>query len=127
VTVESTTNDSLMVKSSNNFYVCPKCGFAYAEDENVSNDHEANKLIKQKAHKIVTTGKHDSLFGQYACDCQELYRYSMHHTFNTDVAKISFDCDTSDYKTMISAMYAILYAVSDELNIEEEILKLACH
>lgn len=125
VTLESTTNDSLMVKSSNNFYVCPKCGFAYAEDETIPNDYEANKLIKQKAHKITTSGKHDSLFGQYSCDCQELIRYSMHHTFNTDVAKISFGCDTSDYKTMVSAMYAILYAISDELNIERRDIK-AC-
>lgn len=125
VTVESTTNDSLMVKSSNNFYVCPKCGFAYAEDETIPGDKEANKLIKQKAHKIVTAKQHDSLFGQYGCDCQELIRYSMHHTFNTDVAKISFDCDTSDYKTMVSAMYAILYAISDELNIERRDIK-AC-
>lgn len=125
VTVESTTNDSLIVKSSNNFYVCPKCGFAYAEDETIPNDNEANKLIKQKAHKINTLGQHDSLFGQYRCDCQELFRYSMHHTFNTDVAKISFDCDTSDFKTMVSTMYAILYAISDELNIERKDIK-AC-
>ncbi len=125
VTLESTTNDSLMVKSSNNFYVCTKCGFAYAEDETIPNDNEANKLIKQKAHKITTAKQHDSLFGQYGCDCKELVRYSMHHTFNTDVAKISFDCDTSDYKTMISTMYAILYAISDELNIERRDIK-AC-
>lgn len=125
VTLESTSNDSLMVKSSNYFYVCPKCGFAYAEDETIPNDNEANKLIKQKAHKITTIKRHDSLFGQYSCDCQELIRYSMHHTFYTDVAKISFDCDTSDYKTMISTMYAILYAISDELNIERRDIK-AC-
>ncbi len=49
----------------------------------------------------------------------------MHHTFNTDVAKISFDCDTSDYKTMISTMYAILYEISEELNIERKDIK-AC-
>lgn len=118
VDVESTINDSLMVKSTNNFYVCPKCGYAYAEDETISGDKEANKQIKNRAHKITTTKKHESLFGQYNCDCIELDRYSLHHVFNTDVAKINFDCDTSDYKTMISTMYAILYAVSDHLNIE---------
>lgn len=125
VTVESTTNDSLMVKSFNHFYVCPKCGFAYAEDETIPGDKEANKLMKQKAHKIITVKQHESLFGQYGCDCHELIRYSMHHTFNTDVAKISFDCDTSDYKTMVSTMYAILYAISDELTIERKDIK-AC-
>ncbi len=125
VTLESTTNDSLLVKSSNNFYVCPKCGFAYAENETISRDNEANKLIKQKAHKITTKEPHESLYGQYRCDCHELIRYSLHHVFNTDVVKISFDCDTHDYKTMISTMYALLYAISDELNIERRDIK-AC-
>lgn len=125
VMIESTTNDSLLVKSTNNFYVCPKCGFAYAGDETIPNDNEANKLIKQRAHKIITAKQHESLFGQYGCDCKELIKYSLHHTFNTDVAKISFECDTSDYKTMISTMYAILYAISGELNIERRDIK-AC-
>lgn len=49
----------------------------------------------------------------------------MHHIFNTDVAKISFDCDTSHYNSMLSTMYAILYAISDELNIERKDIK-AC-
>lgn len=125
IILESTTNDSLMVKSSNNFYVCRKCGFAYAEDETIPNDKEANKSMKNKLHKIDTAKQHESLFGQYNCDSQKLFRYSLHHTFNTDVAKISFDCDTSDYKTMISTMYAILYAISNELNIERKDIK-AC-
>jgi superfamily II DNA or RNA helicase len=125
VDIESTVNDSLMVKSYNNFYVCPKCGYALAEDETITGDAEANKLIKNKAHKIVSAKKHESLFGQYDCDCQELIRYSMHHVFNTDVAKINFGCDTSDYKTMVSTMYAILYAISDYLNIERRDIK-AC-
>ncbi len=125
VTIESTTNDSLMVKSSNNFYVCPRCGFAYAEDENIVDDKEANKDKKHKKHKIYTTNKHESSYGQFKCECQELYRYSLHHTFNTDVVKISFDCNTSDYNTMISTMYAILYAISKGMNIERKDIK-AC-
>lgn len=125
ITIESTTNDSLMVKSSNTFYVCPKCGYAYASDENIPGDNEANKNIRQGAHKIVTSKKHESLFGKYDCDCTEMHRYTMHHAFNTDVAKLSFDCDTSDRKTMLSTMYAILYAMSDELNIERRDIK-AC-
>ncbi len=123
ITVESTTNDSLMVKSASSFYVCPKCGYAIAEDERIENDRKGNKDIIQGAHKIVTTEKHESLFGQYSCDCQELVKYSLHHKFNTDVSKISFACDTSDYKTMISTMYALLYAISFDLNIERRDIK----
>ena len=125
ITLESTTNDSLLVKSSNNFYVCDLCGFSLAEDETLQKDNETNKKIRAHAHIIKTTTKHESLFGSGLCSCQELRRYSLHHTFNTDVAKITFDCDTSDYDTMISTMYAILYAMSDTLNIERRDIK-AC-
>ena len=125
VEIESTTNDSLMVKSFNEFYVCPKCGYALAEDETIAKDPEANKLISQHAHKITTKAAHESLFGQYKCDCKELVKYSLHHVFNTDVAKINFSCDTSDYKTMVSTMYAILYAITGSMNIERKDIK-AC-
>lgn len=125
VKVESTINDSLMVKSTNNFYVCPKCGYAYAEDETIPGDKAANEQIRNKSHIIKTIKRHESLFGHYDCDCTELVRYSLHHVFNTDVAKISFGCDTSDYKTMVSTMYAILYAASDYLDIERKDIK-AC-
>lgn len=120
VKVESTTNDSLMVKSTNNFYVCSKCGYALAEDEKIIGDDVANKGIANKVHKITTETSHESLFSQSNCDCHDLYRYSLHHVFNTDVAKISFGCDTTDRSTMLSSMYAILYAISDYLNIERK-------
>ncbi len=125
VLIESTTNDSLLVKSSNSFYVCPICGFSYASDETISGDKEANKKIKNGAHTIKTIGKHESLFSQSLCGCQELKKFTLHHTFNTDVAKISFKCDTSDYDTMVSTMYSILYAMADTLNIERRDIK-AC-
>ena len=125
VKIESTTNDSLMVKSYNNFYVCKKCGFAYAADEIIPKDTKATKMMLAGSMKITTETKHDSLFGEYKCDCQELKRYSLHHVFNTDVAKISFDCDTSNYQTMISTLYALLYAMSDLMNIERKDIK-AC-
>ena len=124
VTMESTTNDSLMVKSSNDFYVCPKCGFAYAQDENIPGDIEANKARKHRKHKIQTINKHEGLY-QNACDCFELQKYSLHHTFNTDVVKINFCCDTSDFNTMLSTMYAILYTISKDMNIERKDIK-AC-
>ncbi|HIT26745.1 MAG TPA: DEAD/DEAH box helicase [Candidatus Ornithoclostridium excrementipullorum] len=125
ILVESTTNDSLLVKSSNSFYVCPVCGFAYASDETISEDKEANRKIKNGAHVIKTVVKHESLFSQSQCNCQELKKYTLHHIFNTDVAKINFQCDTSDYDTMVSTMYAILNAMADTLNIERRDIK-AC-
>lgn len=122
VKVESTTNDSLMLKSSNVFYVCPKCGYAVAEDESIG-DSKVEKDMLGQAPAITMSKSHKSLYGQHFCDNKTLLRRSLHHIFNTDVAKISFSCNTSNYKTMISAMYAILYSICHELNIERKDLK----
>jgi hypothetical protein len=123
ITIESTTNDSLLVKSINYFYVCPKCGFSYAQDEIIKADKKATKEMQNFSHVIETINKHEGLFGP--CDCYKLNRYFLHHTFNTDVAKIDFGCDTSDYDTMVSTMYAILNSISKYLNIERKDIK-AC-
>lgn len=122
--VESTANDSLVVKSTDFFYVCPKCGYSIASDE-------ASKLsefedYKSGATRIErnTTG-HKNPFGKGKCVNTSLTRYSLHHEFKTDVAKISFGCETSDYPTMLSVMYALLNSFAHELNIERRDIK-AC-
>ena len=122
--VESTANDSLVVKSTDFFYVCPKCGYSIASDE-------ASKLSEYEDYKSGvtriernTTG-HKNPFGKGKCVNTSLTRYSLHHEFKTDVAKISFGCDTSDYPTMLSVMYALLNSFAHELNIERRDIK-AC-
>ena len=124
IKIESTTNDSLMVKSSTNFYVCPVCGYAVASDENLGEKKVGQEMLGG-ALFVETERSHESLYGQYNCNSKRLERRSLHHVFNTDVAKISFSCDTSDYKTMISVMYAILNAIAKDLNIERRDIK-AC-
>lgn len=124
IKVESTTNDSLMVKSVSNFYVCPLCGYAVAEDESVG-EKEIEKQMLSSALSVTTTKSHESLYGQYNCNSRELVRRSLHHEFKTDVAKISFKCNTSDYNTMVSVMYAILNAMARDMNIERRDIK-AC-
>lgn len=124
IKVESTTNDSLMVKSSTNFYVCPVCGYAVASDENIGEKKVGQEMLGG-ALFVETERPHESLYGQYNCNSKRLERRSLHHVFNTDVAKISFSCDTSDYKTMISVMYAVLNAIAKDLNIERRDIK-AC-
>lgn len=52
-------------------------------------------------------------------------KYCLHHEFKTDVAKIEFGTDTSDYATMLSVMYSILNAFADVLSIEKRDIK-AC-
>lgn len=126
IKVESTTNDSLMVKSTTNFYVCPTCGYSIAEDEPVGDTKLEKSMRSPFPPLFIDVPKsHESLYGTNFCKNKRLNRRSLHHVFNTDVAKISFSCETSDLNTMISSMYAILYSISQELNIERRDIK-AC-
>lgn len=123
VNVQSTTNDSLVVKSTERFYVCPKCGYSIAGDE--THKLRAYNDYKSTVRTIKDGPKHANPFGKGLCTNTELNRYSLHHEFKTDVAKIEFETDTSDYPTMLSVMYAILNAFGDVLSIEKRDIK-AC-
>lgn len=117
VEVESTANDSLVAKSTDFFYVCQKCGYSIASDEESKlKDYED---YRRDVSRIEKTKKgHKNPFGRGNCNSTSLTRYCLHHEFKTDVAKITFDCDTSDKATMLSVMYAILNSFANELNIE---------
>lgn len=124
IEVESTTNDSLVVKSLDDFYVCYNCGYSIAGDEvSKLREYEDYKLGAQKIEKHSTG--HRNPFGRGLCKCKTLYKYSLHHEFKTDVAKITFNCNTSDNATMMSVMYALLNAFANQLNIEKRDIK-AC-
>lgn len=125
VSVESTTNDSLLVKSSTYFYVCPKCGYAISRDERLGVDATVAKGMERGDLKIKANKEHNSCYGNFKCSSLDLEKYTLHYKFNTDVAKIDFGCDTSDLNTMLSVMYALLYTMCDYLNIERKDLK-AC-
>jgi predicted RNA-binding Zn-ribbon protein involved in translation (DUF1610 family) len=122
--VESTANDSLVVKSTDFFYVCPKCGYSIASDE-------TSKLSDYKDYRAGVTRiennqkGHKNPFGKGNCTITSLSKYCLHHEFKTDVAKISFGCDTSNQATMMSVMYALLNSFANELNIERRDIK-AC-
>ncbi|MDP3435400.1 MAG: DUF1998 domain-containing protein, partial [Bacteroidota bacterium] len=122
--VESTANDSLVVKSTDFFYVCPKCGYSIASDE-------VSKLKEYEDYRVGVTriennkNGHKNPFGKGKCGNTSLTRYCLHHEFKTDVAKISFGCDTSNQATMLSVMYALLNSFANELNIERRDIK-AC-
>jgi ATP-dependent helicase YprA (DUF1998 family) len=122
--IESTANDSLVVKSTDFFYVCPNCGYSIASDEE-------GKLRGYDDYRVGvgrierTKDKHNNPFGRGKCSNTSLKKYCLHHEFKTDVAKISFSCDTSDHATMLSVMYALLNSFAYKLNIERRDIK-AC-
>jgi predicted RNA-binding Zn-ribbon protein involved in translation (DUF1610 family) len=125
--VESTANDSLVVKSTDYFYVCPKCGYSIADNETSKlNDYEDYRAGVLKIERLKNTKNgHKNPFGKGSCSSSLLMKYCLHHEFRTDVAKISFGCDTSDNATMLSVMYALLNSFANELNIERRDIK-AC-
>lgn len=122
--VESTANDSLVVKSTDFFYVCPKCGYSIASDEESKlSEYDDYKYGVTRIEKNNT--RHKNPFGKGNCQETSLKRHCLHHEFKTDVAKISFGCDTSNYPTMVSVMYSLLNSFAHELNIERRDIK-AC-
>lgn len=125
--VESTANDSLVVKSTDFFYVCPKCGYSIASDETSKlKDYEDYHIDVSKIERLRNTkNRHKNPFGKGTCSNVALSKYCLHHEFKTDVAKITFCCDTSDNATMRSVMYALLNSFANELNIERRDIK-AC-
>lgn len=122
--VESTANDSLVVKSNDFFYVCPKCGYSIASDE-MSKLKEYEDYRPGVSRIENTKNGHKNPFGKSNCSNTALIKYCLHHEFKTDVAKISFSCDTSDQATMLSLMHALLNSFATELNIERRDVK-AC-
>lgn len=121
VEIEAATDDSMLIKSRSDFYVCPVCGYAYEQFEGISGDKKASDSMKRGQSHIKTEKEHVGNRGLYKCECTRLDAYTLHHEFTTDVAKISFpDMDTSDEHQMESVMYAILYAMAGYLNIERQ-------
>ena len=124
VTIQSTANDSLVVRSTEDFFVCRKCGYAIALDE-TSKLKEYEDYTGKKVVTIKNGPNHNSPFGKGVCSNTELTRFGLHHEFKTDVAKIEFEIDTSDYSTMLSVMYALLNAFAEVMSIEKRDIK-AC-
>ena len=104
--------------------MCPKCGYSIANDEVNKFGYEDYTGVGC-GHIEKSKHSHKNPFGKGNCNNTSLTRYCLHHEFKTDVAKISFSCDTSDYATMLSVMYALLNSFANELNIERRDIK-AC-
>lgn len=119
IQMETSTNDSLMVVCSDEFFVCNRCGFSISSTAGRS-DKNFNP------HKKSFDKRHISPWGK-GCD-NKLYRRSLCHAFKTDVVKIMFDSSSArNQATMISVMYAMLEAASRTLDIERTDIKGCLH
>ena len=122
IALRSSENDSIMVTSNTDFYVCGHCGFTYGfhdviRDESGKKDKDVAKSISKQATYITVKKSHYNSYG-YICDNKILYARKLNHVYKTDVVVLDFGEYNGDADTMYSTMYAILHAMSDVLGID---------
>lgn len=122
IALRSSENDSIMVTSNTDFYVCGHCGFTYGfhdviRDESGKKDKDVAKSISKQATYITVKKSHYNSHG-YICDNKILYARKLNHVYKTDVVVLDFGEYNRDADTMYSTMYAILHAMSDVLGID---------
>ncbi len=117
--METSINDSLMVVCSENFYVCPHCGYAESTKENLETARfNSNQKALEKKH-ITPWGK--------ACETK-LVKNKLCHVFKTDVVRLVFSTSQAgNQEVMLSVMYALLEALSSVLDIERNDIKGCLH
>lgn len=104
VILESTANDSLVVISSDQYRVCPRCG--YATDGEWPDKHKNGR-------GFFCEGKG-----------KETKEYHLSHDFKTDVAKVTFiDNRAYEKNLMFSVMFALLEGLSRAMGIERNDIK----
>lgn len=117
--METSINDSLMVICSDDFYVCPHCGYAESSTENLE-DKSFNRYQK------TLDKKHTAPWGK-RCEVK-LQKYKLCHVFKTDVVRIIFMTrQAAKQDVMLSAMYALLEGLSVVLDIERNDIKGCLH
>lgn len=110
ISLESTSNDSLVVIGQTEYHVCPVCGYA-------------------SEHGIIEPHPHFNAYG-YPCSNNEgkTKSYQLSHDFKTDVTKITFCAlGSTSWETMLSVLYALLEGISRELGIERTDIKGCLH
>lgn len=122
IVLKSSENDSIMVTSNTDFYVCKQCGFAYGihdiiKDENGKKDKKALDAIKKGVPYFTSKKKHKNRFGHY-CTSDTFYCEKLNHVYKTDVVVMDFKDCIEDYDSMLSATYALLMAISDVLDVD---------
>lgn len=105
IQIESTANDSLVVRTQTKFTVCTSCGYAAGKDD-------------------VYNGEHRTAFGSKCTHEDAGQEFYLTHEFKTDVARITFEvASAADYDCMLSVLFALLEAMSKELDIERNDIK----
>lgn len=107
ITVQTSTNDELLVLNRSGFYMCDKCG--YSEKITIG----SGLPFISKKHKN---------FREYDCFNEKLIRLRLGHKFQTDVARLTIPSlhsnETESNHRALSFLYAFLEGMSYALEIE---------
>ena len=119
IQMETSTNDSLMVVCKDDFFVCERCGYSISSVTG-NNEKDFNSYAKSFEKKHISP---------WSKPCGgKLWKRELCHAFKTDVVQIVFGTSRAKNKaTMLSVMYALLEAMSDELDIERTDIKGCLH
>lgn len=101
--ISSTMNDELLVLNKSDFYICESCGYAKVFDHT-------------KIDEIIKAPEHKTAYGR-PCKNKFFKRRTLGHKFKTDVLYMSVQ-DALDTSTALSVLYALLEAISYQLDIE---------
>lgn len=102
ITVETSSDDELLVMNENPFYMCERCGYT--------------EIRKNVPGRIPIPVEHNDYRGK-ACPNKNLHVLALGHRFKTDVARISI-ANLNDIKQGLSFLYALLEGISLVFNIE---------
>ena len=107
ISIETSTNDELLVMNKSYFYMCPVCGYS--------------DIVKGRVRTPSFVKKHKN-FRQYDCNCEDLEQIKLGHSFQTDVARFIIPLlesfDKEGFARALSFMYAFLEGISNALGIE---------
>ncbi len=113
IKIKSTSNDELVVINTSNFFVCDTCGYAKVDEK-----HKEVGFIVDKEY-------HNNPYGK-SCVNKKLYRRTLGHKFQTDVAYLSLSCYLEKERAL-SVVYALLEGVSQYLGIERNDISGTLH
>ena len=107
MTVETSSEDELLVLNRSKFYMCPVCGYS--------------DIVKGRVQTPNTFKEHKN-YRQYTCDCTEQELLRLGHRFKTDVARFTIPMLSSSadkgLDRALSFMYAFLEGISNGMGIE---------
>ena len=124
ILLKSSEDDSIMVTSNTEFYVCKRCGFAYGyhdviKDETGKIDKATMDAARKGAPYITVKRKHRDYRDRF-CANNVFHPFVLNHIYKTDVVLFDFAEFNGDEKTMWSVVYAILNAMSEVLGIDRD-------